>query len=1062
MSILRALAVTLAFSSLCMLQVKAADLDRAIPFNIPEQPLAQALADFSRQSDVIVIASTDITAGKVSNPINETTTAAKALKQLLQGTQLQYTQEKDGSIIVKQSLRISMAKADGANPESADGAGSSGADPASGEGVEPKAPAGELSGIPEILVEGSRSLNADIVRTENDAQPYHIFDSQTIEQSGALNVEDFLKRGLPMNTVAVTSGQQASNFRGSQSSINLRGLGTNQTLVLINGRRTASPGLFSGTYQPDLNSIPPTAIERIEVLPSSSAAIYGGSAVGGVVNVVLKRGFTGGDVRVSYENTMDGDAPIRSIGGTYGLALEEGRTHISVSAQFSDADPLLNRDRPELLARGVSRILQNNPAQLFAINNPFWGATPNIGSAEPGVSLTLQDGTPLGSFITSIPAGFTADSDPMELLANAGSYNVNLPSTAHPLTGLRRPIGAAPSVNTVMLSFQRDMTDQLSVFADFYRSSNIGRTPNYGSLSNVLQVPASAPTNPFGQRVYVSFPDTFSDEYRTESVDRRVTTGFTLKLPRQWMVASDYTWSYSKLKYGGPIYSLPGLSADLASGVLNPFVDTLAAPLDLAKYRGTFGSSQPATLNDLGIRLAGPIFSLPAGKATLTLGLEHRKEGLHNGEFHNQKPNYPLDTQFRKYFGQSQSIDSLYAEANIPLIGEANRLPGVRELELQLSARTEHFEIGSGTPFQYVEGSAQSFIDSNLEMVTFTTKVKSTNPTIGLRFKPVDSLTLRASYGTAFLPPNYGQLVPGNIALVLSAGASPTINVVDPRRGGALTAVEYATGGNPDLKPQDSKNWNFGFILEPTFLPGLRLNVEYYKLTQQNIIFSPTAQLVVDREDEFPGRVTRAAAAPGDPYGVGALTFVDYSLFNANRGKTSGIDLGLGYRWKTSSFGSFDFSLVGTRIRAYQIQTALDGPLTDVVDQVAYNGPLQLRGNASLSWELNNWNLGWIGTYFGSYAQYDVGGSTLYLLSQGSPKIPSQQYHNLFGSYSFPAGPRGGWAANALADVTIQAGIRNVFNKVPPFDAYYTTNYFYSPFGDARLRSFYLTLAKKF
>jgi iron complex outermembrane receptor protein len=1037
----------------------AADPMRAIaPKNLTE-----ALTEFASQSGLQVVYRTELTERLRSQGAEAGLSAEEALRQLLRETGLRYEFVNDRTVAIRSedSVPLGSQRADSGELRLAQSGEPRTA--GSGASVQETESADALNaGIPEILVEGSRSVNADIVRTENDAQPYHIFDSSVIEQSGALNVEDFFKRGVPMNTTSLSYSQLASSFRGTQSSINLRGLGTNQTLVLINGRRTAGPGIFGGPLQPDLNSIPPGAIERIEVLPSSSAAIYGGSAVGGVVNVVLKRGFTGGDVRVGYENVTDGDSAIRSVSGSYGLSLEEGRTHVSLSALYTDGDPLLNGERPEILARNISRILQNDSSFLYTLSRPFYGSTPNI-SSQTGANLTLRDGTPLGSPITSVPFGFDASSDPAGFIANAGRYNTELPNSSLFNTGLQRPIGTIPRIGTVMASLQRDMSDRLSVFADFYHGSNVALTRNFNDDNDVLRVPSTSPINPFGQDVFVTLANPSSAPYRAESTSNRFTGGFTLKLPRSWVMATDYTHSENEIFYEGRTYTLVAANAGLANGDWNPFVDMLQSPSvdPLAPYRGSFGGSQGGTLNDLAVRLAGPLFALPGGRTTLTVGLEHRKEELQDGEFHFRFPNYLSESQNRKYLSQSQAIKSAYAEFRVPLIGEDNRLPGVQELELQAAVRSEHFSIDSRTAFQYVEGSGQSFIDQNQEIVNFTTKLESTNPTIGLRFKPFESLTLRGSYGTAFLPPTYGQLMPGNIALVRGSVA-PTIDVVDRARGDVVTTVNYAFGGNPELNPQDSTNWNFGFIFEPQFAPGLRLNLEWYRIEQENVILDPDPQLIVDREAEFPGRVVRANPSAGDPYPVGPITLVDSSFINAARGKTSGFDLTIGYRWRTESLGEFDFSLAGTRIKTYQVQSGFDEAMTELVNKVAAGGPLQTRANAALTWDVKNWNLGWMMSYYGEHSQYDEFGETRYVSAQGSRSIPSQSYHNVSVGYEVPGEGGSAWAGNALSGVSVQLGIRNVFNKVPPFDAYYNSSYYHSPFGDARLRSYYLTLAKKF
>src|SRR5262249_13753861 len=157
--------------------------------------------------------------------------------------------------------------------------------------------------------------NTDISRTINDVQPYYIFDAKTIERSGAIDIEDFLKQRLTMNTTPQTSsrntlgsatmGTDSPGFRkGATSSIDLRGLGADNTLVLVNGRRVTSAItlIYGDKPQPDINGIPLNAVERIEVLPSSASGIYGGGSIGGVVNIVLKNDYKGGDIRLTYDN----------------------------------------------------------------------------------------------------------------------------------------------------------------------------------------------------------------------------------------------------------------------------------------------------------------------------------------------------------------------------------------------------------------------------------------------------------------------------------------------------------------------------------------------------------------------------------------------------------------------------------------------------------------------------------------------------------------------------------------------------------------------------------------
>ncbi len=155
--------------------------------------------------------------------------------------------------------------------------------------------------------------NMDIPRGIIDVQAYYIIGADEIENSGKTDLDDVLRDSLTQNSVMETNAQvdlsALTAQMGASSSIDLRGLGSSQTLILINGTRTANFVNRRATFQPDVNGIPLAAIDRVEVLPGSASAIYGGTAVGGVVNVILKRSYTGGQVSTSYQNTFDKPLP---------------------------------------------------------------------------------------------------------------------------------------------------------------------------------------------------------------------------------------------------------------------------------------------------------------------------------------------------------------------------------------------------------------------------------------------------------------------------------------------------------------------------------------------------------------------------------------------------------------------------------------------------------------------------------------------------------------------------------------------------------------------------------
>jgi iron complex outermembrane receptor protein len=284
--------------------------------------------------------------------------------------------------------------------------------------------------------------NMDIPRGINDVQAYYIIGQEEIENSGKTDLDDVLRDSLTQNTVVETNAQidpsGLSNQLGSTSSINLRGLGAAQTLILINGMRTSNFANRGATFQPDVNGIPLAAVDRVEVLPGSASAIYGGSAVGGVVNVILKRNYSGGQISTTYQNTFDTDAPIRTVSAIYGFSLGR-RTHVTISGSYSDGKPLRLKDRP-FIEQNFKRALANSPSTFYSTTGTFTsGATPNIvlnNAAVNGfvnaqnVTLTLKStGQPLGSRLTYIPyntapSTSTATRD-AGLLTNAGRYNLD-------------------------------------------------------------------------------------------------------------------------------------------------------------------------------------------------------------------------------------------------------------------------------------------------------------------------------------------------------------------------------------------------------------------------------------------------------------------------------------------------------------------------------------------------------------------------------------------------------------------------------------------------------------
>src|SRR2546421_598176 len=325
-------------------------------FNVTAQSATTGIPEFARQAGIQILVSEPLVRGKRIAAVTGSYSVEEALAILLKGTGLVATSKDGATYTVAAPSPATGADAtkegkksssDGFRVAQVDqGQTSSPSTVEEQDEQASKKKAVRLQEmtvhIPEILVVGSKSLDMDIKRTVDDPQPYVVFDRTQVEHSGAANVEDFLKNRLTMNTVAATRselGVVAGGFSENRSQINLRGPGTNQTLILIDGhpmstlykRDERNPG------QPNLNGIPLAAVERIEVLPTTAGGIYGGSATGGVVNVILRRDYSGMEVKLTYDNTFDTNSARRRVDMSAGFNLESGKTNILLAGSYSDA-----------------------------------------------------------------------------------------------------------------------------------------------------------------------------------------------------------------------------------------------------------------------------------------------------------------------------------------------------------------------------------------------------------------------------------------------------------------------------------------------------------------------------------------------------------------------------------------------------------------------------------------------------------------------------------------------------------------------------------------------------
>ncbi|WP_162313953.1 TonB-dependent receptor [Pseudoxanthomonas yeongjuensis] len=1016
-------------------------------YSIPASSLREALDTLASQGDLSIVYAPELVAGKTTLGLSGHFASIEALRRLLEGSGLTWESINATTVVLKRASDPSPKRAPAAK---------------SANSSQKQQNPDEVTTLPEVLVRGERgfSLNADIPRTRDDVLPYVVFDRERIEQSGAANIDDFLKQRLTMNTQQ-GSFSQGVDF-GNRSRVNLRGLGANQTLILIDGRRTSNSDLGGTLLQQDLNGIPLDAVERIEILPATAGGIYGGDATGGVVNVILRRDYQGFELRVGYDSSFSASDAKRKLDLRAGFNLDGGKTKVLIAGTLSDAEPLLLEDR-RFVRRYRDEAFANRPDLWLPPTAPPLGATTNICSATvyfPGYAecnatpLVLDDGTSLNSPITHVPNGYPGmGAGTGALVANAGSYNFDLANSSQ-TGGGRTALLNNPTLESLNLTVHREFGPRVRAFLEGMASNNIGHFTS-SFVSSAYSLAADAPNNPFQQPIQISVPLPMQDsQWRVETTDRRLVAGLIAELPKDWRAEMDYIFSRTRntQTINGAIRSsaqdliFPALENDPA---FNPIRDTNLYPIDLSPYMTTmYEGPFETTTKDVTLLLGGPIGSLPAGRPTLSVRLEHRDESFDGGTSKDLADDFGIE-----YPGKSQSVISMYGEVRVPLVSAKNRLKFTEELELQLSIRRDDYTV-HGAPnyrinFPGIEQPAS--VDS---------KLHSINPTVGFRWQPIEDVAFRASYGTGFLPPNVTQLVPEAFR-----GTIPS-TLLDPRRGNLPINVDIPNavlyGGNPHLQPEESKTRSMGLILTPRFLPALRLSLDYIRIQKEgNIANHPQdIQGLVNDEQFFPGRIVRGPKLPGDPEGwAGPIAFIDQTLLNIALAEVGAYDMQLDYRFETDRAGTFDFAALVTWQPHLQTQTKAGQP---IVDNVGFRGGvLEYKANAGLVWNRRGWTVGWNSRYFDSYKIYGPTSSATTIanniVTQGTWHVPSQVYHDAFATYRFGGAGSASLGEKLFKGSEITFGIRNVFNKQPPRDLQS-----YSTYGDPRLASYYLSFKKSF
>lgn len=1002
----------------------AASPSRIATISIDAGPLADNLRDLERQTGIELLYDHSLVVGLRSPPVAGAMSTDVALQQILRGSNLTARRAESGAWILERPDAPALAQQDIA--------------------------------VAEILVVGRRTQNADIRRFENDIQPYNVLTQAEIRSAHRDDINQFLSSRVTSNGESLPAGPPRS--AEILSTIDIRGLGNNQTLVLVDGRRMPSiPDEGSSFRQSDINGIPLHAIKRIEVLTGTASGIYGFGALGGVVNVILDRETRGLDVHLTGGISSRGDSGRTGLEASYGRTTESGKTDISLFASRFESDRLLVGQRDfstndrSLNRHYVPEDFAYEQAQGYAllVRGSSFGPDGNL-EFKPEYG-----GGSLESTRTLLPPGFSGSTTELvdALRNNASQLNLGLTPQ---LAG--NDLGSNPASDSLFANFRHRFNDRFEVFVDAVMLNTEGRVSDDGGRDGFVFLAAASPLNPFTTDVFLDLPILgIEGGISREAEQARYTAGLVAGLPLDWrgtleIGAGSFTYHVREFDES-PSNANLYLFGDAEDPDLNPFLEWNALQQTLAGVvtHRTITSRIRDDFRNYSLRLAGPLFNTSAGPSTLTILAERRTDHVPATITiaTNDILGPPISIEYPEP-GRSSASNSVYVEFRSRLSGE--QAPALlRNLELQLAVRHDEQE------FDFALAKVEDVTRSSPEF-------NVTAFTAGAKISPWPWLMLRASHATGEQPPTIEAL--RDIGPV----SAPFANALDPKRGGRLLGRDgrflYSTLGNEDLQAVRAKSTFVGVVLTPLGEAGPSFAFDYSRIRRTRDVYQLSDIEVLQHEDELPGRVVREPLTDADRdlgYTAGRIIEFDSSYLNGATLEVDAID----------ARAEWPMSVLGGRLRLYADATYLlnnrrKEPFREDVQLAGFvNGPLKRRANGGLDWSGNRLTLGANLQYFGSRSVFLDTPEPDFTHEfseriQGSTRLRSQSYLDLYASWRMFFGTTQG-----ARELVLDLGVVNALDKEPPRESSYFSEFAddaqgFSAYGDPRLQRFELVLTAHF
>jgi iron complex outermembrane receptor protein len=837
-----------------------------------------------------------------------------------------------------------------------------------------------------VEVTGSRIRQVDL----ETAQPVQVVTQEQIQKSGLITIGDVLNNLTSAGSPDFSrGGSLTSNKESGGQYINLRNLGSNRLLVLVNGRRwTATVDGYT-----DISTVPASFVDHIDVLKDGASSIYGSDAIAGVVNIVLKKSMEGGQLSAYTGQNDKGDGKSKDFSVNYGANSEKaslmfGIAHTEQGETWAkDRDITASPYGPEHFGTGFGtspygRIAFVNPATGGALTSTAAGGINRIinhtgGATGTGVTSDTRNianyhaytGVQDDTFNSSLQMMFQL---PSRLNTIFTKGTVDLPYGTHfTTTAMYSQRNSSTQVAGYPLSSTSQSNFPVYIDKDSYYNP-------YGSSV----VGSAASRDLFFYRRTIEVPRVTNNENRTTHIDAALDGDFVIGgKPWNWSVAYNHS-NVSGSTTGTGNVNLVNLKKALGPSFLNASgvvqCGTAAAPIALTSctpfdiIAGPSGSTTAAldyimssgmqsygsTTNSATADIGGELFNMPgnAGAVGFAAGLEHREMRGYNvpGQF--EQSGYSTDLAGNSTYGR-YTVKEAYAEIAIPLL---KGLPFAELLSIDVATRHSDYSnvgITNNSKFSFMWKPAKDLLARGTWAEGFRA------PALGDTFGGGSQ-----SFDTYLDPCDtvYGEAArtPAVAARCAAAGAGAGFRQVGQAgtpiatAGGVQSAVPFNSGaGNASLTPETAVTRTLGLVYSPSFAPGLTAAVDWYRINVDNRITGVSADYVANQcyvqgVSSFCSSIRRDA--------VGNISALSHGNANLGKLEVSGTDLSLTYRLPRTSFGQFSVRSETTFASAFKVKSAADADWENYAGEYFYN---KIKSNLTLDWDLGNWNASWTGRY---------------------------------------------------------------------------------------------------